>query len=176
MKKKSSIGSLLIFLLPFLIAANLMFFAVVNTNQDLQLLLNNSFEALEMSSTTRVIFSIAIGSVGQLLLIFVAFIIFKVALKICKASNGWEEEILITQLVAGTLTYVFALFSLDFFPHAFNLIIVLSSILELVIFLSFSIYNIKDKKALKIIIVTKLLLFIFNLFFAINPIGKLLIS
>ena len=81
MKKKSSIGLILIFLLPFLIAANLMFFAVVNTNHDLQLLLNNSFEALEMSSTARVIFSIAIGSVGQLLLIFVAFIIFKVALK-----------------------------------------------------------------------------------------------
>ncbi|GEL67097.1 hypothetical protein MPS01_12520 [Marinilactibacillus psychrotolerans] len=166
-KKNDSL--FLVFFIPFIVTNVLLFFELINSNDYLKDLLQDSQNLLEINTFKFNLFMGIIVVLFNVIILFVTFLFIKIVIQLVLRKEFFHErDLLITLLLSASLSAITSLLLSEFFSIGYFALSITTSILEYVMFVLLYRVNIKDNKEVIMVAGVKLILLTANIIFVIT--------
>lgn len=166
-KKNDSL--FLVFFIPFIVTNILLFFELINSNDYLKDLLQDSQNLLEINTFKFNLFMGIIVVLFNVIILFVTFLFIKIVIQLVLRKEFFHErDLLITLLLSASLSAITSLLLSEFFSIGYFALSITTSILEYVMFVLLYRVNIKDNKEVIMVAGVKLILLTANIIFVIT--------
>lgn len=156
------------FLIPYILSSLILFFTLIEKDNSLLKVIQEASKVINVSNDKFLFFMIVLVIVGNLFVFFVTFLLLKIILLIFGLKKKYDQDLFISLLMSGSLINLAAIAIITMMSVNRIGLSVVTSTVEIILFLLLFYSNTKDLKATKVLFYGKIL-------FLLTNIGALLI-